>query len=376
MCPTSERSEKPIPKNSRYLKSERILESTTDGIVTLDREGGYTYANAAAEKILGLSRELILRRSFNQAEWKLSTLTGDPLPDEETPFGKVLQEKEGIFGLKLVIERPDGERIITTNNAAPLYDAEGGFDGVVGVFTDVTEQHELQERNNAFHHMVAHDLRGPITVIQGHAEMLIDALREQGLTGTMLLNIEEILEGAKKMNNMVEELVDRARIEGGHLQLERKIIALESFLWSFLRNSQEVICLNRVVSEIPQNLPPASADPDRLERILQNLLSNALKFAPPESKVLVRARSVGREIIVSVADQGKGITPEDCSRLFKRFFQVKGVDDNNRGVGLGLYISRLLVEAHGGRIWVESKIGKGSTFYFTLPVATESFQTN
>jgi len=374
MCPTTGQPEG-TPKNSRRFKCERILESTTDGIVTLDKEGRYTYANAAAEKILGLPREMILRRSYNQAEWKLSTLKGDPLPDEETPFKKVLQENEGIFGLKLIIERPDGERIITTNNAAPLYDVEECFDGVVGVFTDITEQHELQERNNAFHHTVAHDLRGPITVIQGHAEMLIDAFREQGLKGTILLNVEEILEGTKKMNKMVEDLVDRARIEGGHVHLEKKVIDLENFVWSFLEKSREIMDVNRLTSQIPQNLPSVSADPDRLERILQNLLSNALKFSPPASGVLVRARSTAREIVVSVADQGKGITPEDCSRLFKRFFQVKG-SQSDRGVGLGLYITRLLVEAHGGRIWVESKIGQGSTFHFTLPVGTEDFQTN
>jgi PAS domain S-box-containing protein len=152
MCPKTGETEGTLPKGASVTEFEQILESATDGIVALDKEGRYTYANAAAEKILGVPRELILSRNFNQAEWKLSTLKGAPLSDEETPFNKVLQGNQAIFGLKLIIERPDGEKVVTSTNAAPLYDAAGQFNGVVGVFTDVTEQYELQERNIAFQH--------------------------------------------------------------------------------------------------------------------------------------------------------------------------------------------------------------------------------
>ncbi len=368
MCPKSGKTEEAFPKSAQLNQLERILKAATDGIVTLDKEGRYTYTNDAAERILGVPREVILQRTFDQAEWKLSTVKGDPLPDEETPFKKVLQAKKGVYGLKLVIERPDGERIVTSTNAAPLYDAAGHFDGIVEVFTDVTEQHELQERINALHHTVAHDLRSPLTVIQGHAEMLKDAFREGKVGGTILQNVAGILGGAEKMNRMIEDLVDTARIEGGQVSLEKEPINLEAFVWSLQQSSQEIVDVNRLITQIPQNLPSVSATPDRLERILLNLLSNAFKFSPPESKVIIQARKAGGEIIISVTDKGKGIAPEDCSRLFKRYFQVKGPQASS-GVGLGLYISRLLVEAHGGRIWVESKLGEGSTFHFTLPIA-------
>jgi PAS domain S-box-containing protein len=368
MCSKAGNTEEALSKSAQFTKFERILVAATDGIVTLDKEGRYTYANAAAEKILGVPRELILQRTFDQAEWKLSTLQGYPLPDEENPFKRVLQENKSIYGLKIVIERPDGERIVIATNAAPLYDSAGHFDGVVGVFTDVTEQHELQKRNIVFHYIVAHDLRVPLTVIQNHAEMLKEALREGGAKGPILRNVDGILEGAKKMGVVIKDLVDTSRIEGGQVHLEKESVNLETFVWSLLQSSREGIDVNRLITQIPQNLPPISADPDRLERILLNLLGNALKFSPPESKVVIQARKVGDEIKISVTDQGKGISPEDCSRLFKRFSQVKGAQASS-GVGLGLYICRLLVEAHGGRIWVESTLGQGSTFHFTLPVA-------
>ncbi|WP_221250626.1 PAS domain-containing sensor histidine kinase [Desulfuromonas versatilis] len=353
-------------------KFERILETATDGIVTLDKEGRYTYANPAAESILGVPRGQILQRTFDHAAWKLSTLKGERLPNDETPFKRVLQENKGVYGLKLIIERPDGERVIISTNAAPLFDAAGHFDGVVGVFTDVTEQHELQERNKTFHHTVAHDLRIPLTVIQGHAEMLKDALREGGVRGTILQNVDGILEGTEKMERMIQDLVDTARIEGGQVHLEKESINLETFVWSLLQRSQEIIDMNRLITQIPQNLPSVSADPGRLERIFLNLLSNSAKFSPPESKVIIQARKVGGEIIISITDHGMGITPEDCSRLFKRFFQVRDSQASS-GVGLGLYIAKLLVETHGGHIWVESKLGEGSTFYFSLPAENSTF---
>lgn len=371
MSPKSGKTGETPSAGDRFAKFERILEATTDGIVTLDKEGRYTYANAAAERILGVPRELILKRTFDEAEWKLSTLKGEPLPDEENAFKRVLQEKKGIYGLKVVIERPDGEKVIIATNAAPLYDAAGHFEGVVAGFTDVTEQHELLERNNAFHYIVAHDLRIPLTVMQGHAEMLKGAFGEGDVKATILQNIEGILEGAGKMEGMIEDLVDTARIETGQVFLKKESIHLEPFVWSLLHRSQAGIDMNRLITQIPQNLPPVSVDPDRLERILLNLLNNALKFSPADSKVVIQAHEVSGEIKISVTDQGKGLTPKECSCLFKRFSLVKD-SRTSGGVGLGLYICRLLVEAHGGRIWVESKAGQGTSFYLTLPIAEEA----
>lgn len=365
-----EKQEESRQKSIRRGQFKRILETATNGIVVLDKSGRYTYANPAAERILGTSGELILQRTFDQADWKFFTITGTPLPDEETPFKRVLQKNKAVYEMKLMIERPDGEMIVTSTNAAPLFDANGHFDGIVGIFTDVTEQQELQEHNLAFHHTVAHDLRGPLSVIQGHAEMLKEAFRQYDVKDSVVLNVEEILEGAEKMNAMIEDLLDTSRIEGGRVSLEKKPIELGNFVRSLLQRSQKAINMNRLVTQISQGLPAVSADPERLERILLNLVSNALKFSSDESKVIIKARKVGSEISISVIDQGKGIAPEDCSRVFKRFFQVKGRQSSS-GVGLGLYICRFLVEGHGGHIWVESKLGEGSTFHVTLPVATK-----
>lgn len=351
---------------------KRILNAATDGIVAIDKERKYFYANEAAERILGVPRDEILNRTFDQADWKLSTINGDRLPPNETPFFKVMEAREGIYGIKLIVERGDGEKVITLNNSAPLYDRDGNFEGIVVIFTDITEQHEIQEKINVVNHTVAHDLRGPLTTISGYADII-----RQGIIGSLsrddlLKYIAEVVNAADKMNKMIEELVDNSRIESGLFILYKKPVNLYVFINEIVERTHKIISTAKLTIKIPDNLPIVMVDPDRLERIFQNLLSNAIKFSPLGSNIIIAANRVGEDIRISVTDKGKGISAQDCPHIFKRYFQVKGTQES-RGVGLGLYISRLLVEAHGGHIWVVSKIGEGSSFEFTLPVAKQAY---
>lgn len=369
MCPKRDKAEDEESKVFSSAKLERILDAATDGIVTLDMKGRYTYANAAAERILGVRRAKIIQREFNEAEWKLTTIKGQPMLDEETPFKRALQDGNAVYDLKCMVERSNGERIMISTNAAPLYDSMGKAEGVVGIFVDITERQELQERNNAFLHTVAHDLRNPLTVIHGYAEILQQTLQKGNTKNSSLQCIEEILKSSERMGTMIEELLDSARLEGAIVEVQKVPILLETFIGSVLTpNCQKIIAMERLALKIPKNLPPVSANPQQLERILLNLIGNAVKFSPAESIITIQARKDRNEILISVKDQGRGISPEESSHLFQRFAQIKNLSSPG-GVGLGLYVTRLLVEAHEGRIWIESKLGHGSTFVFTLPIA-------
>ena len=183
--------------------------------------------------------------------------------------------------------------------------------------------------------------------------------------------IKGIVEAAEKMGAMIEDLVDDARIAGGTVSLALERIVLKSYVHSLLKENSCTIDKNRIETKFPDGLSPVLADPRKLERIFLNLVSNALKFSPPESKVLIDARETpDGDVIISILDQGKGLSSEDSVRIFRRFFQAENTKKPG-GTGLGLYITRSLVEAHGGRIWVESAVGKGSKFRFTLPVFTK-----
>jgi len=177
---------------------------------------------------------------------------------------------------------------------------------------------------------------------------------------------------------MIEDLVDVTRFESGQLHLELQPVSLPAFLADWLKRMQTALAVERIVIDLPADLPAVLADYNRLERIVTNLLSNALKYS--DGPVRVSAAPRDGLVEVSVSDQGRGIHPDDLPHLFERFYRVKG-GWKAEGVGLGLYITKLLVEAHavpsadgktrvGGRIWVDSEPGAGSTFHFTLPVAS------
>lgn len=231
------------------------------------------------------------------------------------------------------------------------------------------QQKRLQQQQADFLHMVSHDLRAPVTIIQGHADVLAETLEQRQIDGSLREGVESIRRGIRRINVMIQDLVDSARLEGGQLTLNLQSVDLTAYLPSLLTRSAAIIEINRIRLDLPAGLPPVLADADRLERILINLLSNALKYSAPDAEVRLSARQQDGEVVISVIDQGYGIPPDDLPHVFERFYRAKG-QHKAEGIGLGLYITEMLVEAHGGRIRAESEIGKGSTFSFTLPAAS------
>jgi len=217
-------------------------------------------------------------------------------------------------------------------------------------------------------------LRSPLSIINGYAYLMEDQINEIGmassLTANLLDSLQQIQHGALRMAKIIEDLTELARIDGGQVQLKREPVAIASFLPDFLQRAAMVLDASRIQLEIASEVSPVLADPDRLERILTNLLSNALKFSTPDTPVQVCVCQQDGELRMSITDQGRGIPPNDIPLLFRRFYRIKD-EHRAKGIGLGLYITKKLVEAHGGCIWVESEVEQGSTFFFTLPVVRE-----
>ncbi|MHB0936565.1 MAG: PAS domain-containing sensor histidine kinase [Armatimonadota bacterium] len=353
---------------TRAAELNTMLDAIADGLVIYDTDGRVIRTNAAADRMMRYAPE---EHGLPIPE-RIPTLRvehpdGRPFAPDETPAMRALHG-ETTSGVIMVAHRPHGT-LWTSVSAAPLRTADGAIFGAVVVFTDITALHELQEQQKVLIHLVSHDLRTPVTIIQGYADLLVDGLQQERLGGGLLDAADAIQRGIRRMNVMIEDLVDTARAEGGQLTLNRQAVALQQHLPDLLSRSAPLLEVDRVNMVIPTDLPPICADPDRLERILTNLLSNALKYSDPGTPVLVRAQPRDGEVMVSVTDQGRGIPPEAIPHLFERFYRVPGAR-KAEGIGLGLYITRMLVEAHGGRIWVESEVGKGSTFYFALPTAS------
>lgn len=214
---------------------------------------------------------------------------------------------------------------------------------------------------------VSHELRSPLTPIVGYSElMMMEAYPEaqvQEMAG-------EINRAAVHMQQLVDDLLDLSRIESGRLKLAIQPIDLREVIAEAVRDFAGASARHHVRAEIDEPLPSLAADPVRVRQVLTNLLSNAVKYSPDGGLVLVRAHTLGDEVRVSVSDQGVGISPDKLSRLFEMFYRVDSeITRRVRGTGLGLAITKHLVESHGGRIWVESEVGRGSTFSFSLPVS-------
>jgi len=226
-----------------------------------------------------------------------------------------------------------------------------------------------QEEREDLMRTISHDLRAPLTIIRGHAEIISELLQaEPGLTPAVRESIGAIERSVDGMNSMIRDLVDAARLEGGQLTLELAPVEPAEYLADLLRRSGAVVEIGRIVLELAPALPPVRADRNRLDRIMLNLLTNAQKYSPPGSPIELRAEPAEEQVAFSVLDHGRGIVPEDLPHIFERFYRPQ-TGRKAESVGLGLYITKGLVEAHDGRISVASEPGKGSTFTFTLPVA-------
>ncbi|HEX2951793.1 MAG TPA: ATP-binding protein, partial [Armatimonadota bacterium] len=359
-----------LSEEKRYAAElDAIISSMADGLVIFGPDGNIRRINHAAINILGYTDGSIDEIAQQMASLWVESPEGNRYAPEELPVGRALHG-ERVLNQVMVLHPSDTRAIWVATSAGPLRSPQGELLGAVLTFTDITMLHQLQQRMQDFVHTVSHDLRVPLTTIHGYMQLIEQQLSEQGVNGLLTTSSEAIRRSVWRMNAMIQDLVDSARQEGLQLTLKRASINLQPFMLEMLKRTKTVLNIDRIYLDVPKDLPPVLADTDRLERILANLLSNALKYSPEDSPVSVKADQLDDEIVVSITDQGRGIAPEDMRHLFEQVYRGKG-ERKAEGIGLGLYITRILVEAHGGRIWVDSTLGQGSTFHFTLPIALE-----
>jgi two-component system sensor histidine kinase ResE len=218
---------------------------------------------------------------------------------------------------------------------------------------------------------VSHDLRTPLTLIAGFSQALVDGTAR---TEEVEQSAQVIHEEAGKMQRMVDDLLQLTRLESGLQAFRRQPVDVRPLVQHLVDRTIRASAgrpVARIVNDVPMRIPPIEADSEQIERALQNLINNALQYTPPSGVVRVSARSIGRGWVeMAVADTGMGIAPEDVSRIFERFYRTDRSRERVHGhSGLGLAIVREIVEGHGGRIEVESEVGRGTTFRFTVPQA-------
>jgi signal transduction histidine kinase len=344
---------------------DAVLDAIADGFVLFDARGEALRLNATAARLVARAG-LAPRTAFSElwAHIELLTPDGRPVRCAETPVVRALRGAT-VHGAHLHVKMPaTGSEAWIIASAAPIRGPAGAVLGAVLTFSDESEMHALEEARDDLVRMIGHDLRTPLNAVYQQAHLLRrspeDALKVAERAAV-------IVRSCQRMSAMIQDLVETVLLEAGQLTLVRTAVDLGALVPELLERLRGGLEVDRVRVAIAPALPLADADPDRLERVLVNLLSNALKYSPAESAVrLELAPAPDGGVLVIVADRGVGIAPEDQARIFDRFFRARG-SRRPEGLGLGLYITRLLVEAHGGRIDVTSGLGQGSTFRVRLP---------
>jgi two-component system phosphate regulon sensor histidine kinase PhoR len=348
-------------RTSERNQMAAVLSHMHDGIVITDAQGHVQSVNVAGNHLLETPPNGATGRSLIEVthSHELHQALRDVLS------GQTRQQR-----LEVNIGRRMLAAVIT---AVPGEGRGPGPTGLV-VLQDVTELHRLERARRDFVANIGHELRTPLASIKLLVETLTHSVHEDPeATQDFLSRIDVEVDG---LTQLVRELLELSRLESGQVPLNRTTVDLPQLLKRAAARLRTQAERNDITIAVDTNpvLPPAYADPDRVEQVLINLLHNAIKFNHPAGRVTLQAEHTADGLLrVRVKDTGPGIPPDDLPRIFERFYKVdkarSGDQGREAGTGLGLAVSKHIVQAHGGRIWAESVYGAGATFYFTLPIA-------
>ncbi|APR82568.1 Osmosensitive K+ channel histidine kinase KdpD [Minicystis rosea] len=339
---------------------EVVIENTPVGIILVeDSLGTRIAANREAERLFG--RQLVSEGGLEQYVEQVCDARGMPIPDAEKLVTRALHG-EAVSGEERSLRVASGTVPVLVS-AAPLRDERGRVAGAVVAFKDVSALKELERLRDEWMSIIAHDLRQPVNTIALQAGLLASELNDPA----QKVRIEHIRSAANRLSHMITDLLDASRLDAHQLPLRLETVDVVKLVRDVVERMGGALA-ERVHVEVRGEVPQSRVDALRFEEILINLLSNAEKYAYPGTGIELGIAVEAGGIVVSVTNQGDGISPEEMPELFKRFQRTNQAKRGKAsGVGLGLYIARGLVEAHGGRIWAESVPGGRTTFSFTLP---------
>jgi two-component system phosphate regulon sensor histidine kinase PhoR len=339
---------------------ERTLQGMLAGVLVVDSTARVRLMNSAAKRIFGIAAtdgtgKLLSQVVHNEEVHDLvrSCLSGKSEANSEL---SIYLPEERIYQVQTALLRSDS--------------GDDEVAGVVATFNDITELRSVERMKSEFVSTVSHELRTPLTSIKGFIRTLLDD-SEGYYDHDMQMEFYRIIDTeCDRLVRLISDLLNLSRIESGRsLELVLTEVSLGRLVDRVVESQRSYTNNHQFDVIIPEDLPPITADQDKIEQVLTNLFSNAIKYSPDGGKITVFARRVGESVAVSVSDQGIGIPEEHLGRLFTRFHRVDTRDTRKQyGTGIGLYLVKHLVEAHHGEVTVESQLGVGSTFSFVIPI--------
>lgn len=351
-----------VNRQNQHL--DAILESSADGILLLDPQHRIQRFNRACTRLTGWPAEQVVgQRQEDILRW----MRREPGPSlEEAEAGGWPLSAQATLYLEGDLRRRDGGVVSLGITYAPVLGPEGRLVSIIANLRDIARFREAEELKSTFISIVSHELRTPVALIKGYVGTL---RRDDARWDPAVIrdSLEVIEEEADRLSGLIDDLLDASRLQAGALSLETAETQLAPLLRRLVERYRAQSPGHELKAEVPDDLPLVQADEARLTQVVTNLLSNAVKYSPEGRVVTLRAEARPAEIVVCVTDSGPGIDPADVPHVFDRFYRSPEVSRNTKGAGLGLFLARAIVEAHGGRIWVDPRSRQGARVCFSLP---------
>ena len=348
----------------RRAQLNALLENLSEGVIIADRSGRVLMINDAARTILGLGDNGIDSLESLHAR-SIQDLESVPVPHDARPMVRALRGEQ-FSDYEVRWARPSGESRRVSCTGSCTRDESGGAALAIVVFRDVTDLRRLEQKRDEYLALITHDLLNPLNNIRLSVSALKEAMSDRGLVDEVK-RVERAERNVWRMTGMLEELREATSLELQGADLQRRPCDLRKVVVSSIDALDEATA-RRVTLDVADALPHwVFADAPKIERVVANLLGNALKYSKEDAPVIARLARAENGIALDIVDRGIGIAPETIRTLFDRYTRTTAAREHASGLGLGLYIARLIVEAHGGRISVSTTVGEGSAFRLVLP---------
>ncbi len=345
-------------------RMDALLDSAADGILILTSDHTIERCNPAFMRILGAPMEAIRGRKHSEIiRW---ANLKDNLTLERAEAGGWPLTPNATLYVEGDLERNNALPLPVGITYAPLLSPEGNLLNIVATVRDITHFREAEELKSTFVSVISHELKTPVALIKGYVSTL---RREDASWDPTIVkdSLEVIEEEADRLTELIENLLDASRLQAGALAINQSDVALDDLVERIAQRFRTQTQVHTIEADFPEDFPVILADEDRIAQVLSNLLSNAIKYSPDGGRINIVGQVRPTQVVVCVSDQGPGIAPGDIPHIFDRFYRAAEASRSTKGAGLGLYLARAVVEAHGGRIWVDPRPGDGARVCFSLP---------
>lgn len=356
-------------------KDEALLSSIGEGVLAVNDNRDIILLNLAGEKITGYLEEEAVGKSVENV-FELTDSDKKVYTHENSPIGQVLTDGKPVILKRAYLKKHDGTLFPGELSIAATRDADGKVIGAIIAFKDISRELEVEELKQDLISIATHELRAPITGIKGYLDMILEG-DTGGINNDTKETIQEVVTINQRLADLVDDLLNMSRIEQGRLEVKPTPQNLSAIISKVIKEfATQATEKNIEINFEAKKTPDVLADTDRTKQVLANLLSNAIKYTSGENKSIdISLEEKGTEIICHVKDHGIGMKQEDMNKIFQKFSRIKNEKTRHvLGTGLGLWITKKIVEMQHGKIWVASEEGKGSTFSFSLPVAKDNLQ--